>query len=207
MKYCPNCGSPCDNSDIICKFCGTMLEAGAPAQNNPAQPTPPAGNGNQPYPGPGEYGPGGNAPQPGAYGGPPGGGYQGNYGGYNNYSNTYNPQPPVYTGYNIGAKTNSMAIASMVLGIASIPFLMCYGLGAIPAIIAIVLGFVSRSSIKKSGGAESGGGMALAGIVLGIVSIAIVLLILIALAVLFATGVFSGGLSGSGLTSNPSINT
>lgn len=67
-----------------------------------------------------------------------------------------------------GPKTNGMAIASLVLGIVSwIPFLW---IGFIPGLI---LGFVGKSQIERSGGEQGGGGLAVAGIVLGLIGCAI----------------------------------
>ncbi|MGC1378654.1 MAG: DUF4190 domain-containing protein [Anaerolineales bacterium] len=73
------------------------------------------------------------------------------------------------------AKNNTMAIASLVLSIISlvswcfsfISFvgLFCSSLPILPAIAALVTGFVARSQIKTSG--ERGNGMALAGIIMG----------------------------------------
>jgi Domain of unknown function (DUF4190) len=57
--------------------------------------------------------------------------------------------------------TNGLAIASLVCGIVG-----CF---TITAIVAIVLGFVARNQIEKSGGTQQGSGMALAGIILGFV--------------------------------------
>jgi hypothetical protein len=61
-----------------------------------------------------------------------------------------------------GAKTNVMAIVSLVSGIASwvvLPF--------IGAIVAIIAGHVARGQINSSHGAETGDGLALAGLILG----------------------------------------
>ena len=67
-----------------------------------------------------------------------------------------------------GPKTNGMAVASLVLGIVSwIPFLW---IGFIPGLI---LGFVGKSQIDRSGGEQGGGGLAVAGIVLGLIGSAI----------------------------------
>jgi Domain of unknown function (DUF4190) len=54
-----------------------------------------------------------------------------------------------------------LAIASLVCGIVG-----CF---TITAIVAIVLGFVARNQIEKSGGTQQGSGMALAGIILGFI--------------------------------------
>lgn len=76
----------------------------------------------------------------------------------------YGP-PPGYSPYGPPQRrTNGLAIASMVCGIVG----CFYG---IPAIVAIVLGFVARNQIKQN--PQEGAGMALAGIILGFVWIAL----------------------------------
>ncbi len=62
------------------------------------------------------------------------------------------------------ARTNGMAIASLVLGI-----LWLWGLGSL---LALIFGLVGKNQIDSAGGAEGGRGMAIAGIVLGIVGLA-----------------------------------
>ena len=71
------------------------------------------------------------------------------------------PPPQPATPYSAAPKTgaNGLAIASLVCGIVG-----CF---TITAIVAIVLGFVARNQIEKSGGTQQGSGMALAGIILG----------------------------------------
>jgi hypothetical protein len=80
--------------------------------------------------------------------------------------------------------TNGMAIASMVLGIVSFPMMIFYCMGIIPAVLAIVFGFIARAKVKR-GETVVGGGMAMAGIILGVVH-AVLLVFVIALAVAFA---------------------
>ena len=73
------------------------------------------------------------------------------------------------------AKTNVLTIISLVTGIIGfismclgiIPFLgwVCYGIGGLCAVAALVLGFVGMNQAKKNG--EKGRGMAITGIVLG----------------------------------------
>lgn len=80
--------------------------------------------------------------------------------------------------YNNNNGTNGYAIASLVLGILSIPLGCCYGFGLILSILAIIFGIVSR---KSSGGRLSG--MAIGGIicaVLGIITSAVMIIGLIA---------------------------
>lgn len=64
-------------------------------------------------------------------------------------------------------KTNGLAITSLILGIVSIPMLLCYGSGVLFGIAALITGLIARGQINKSGGAQGGGGMALAGIITG----------------------------------------
>lgn len=73
---------------------------------------------------------------------------------YQNPQDPYQPQGP-----------NGLAIASLVLGIISIPTICCYGLGILLGIIGIVLGIVSRKSGTKMSG------MAIAGIILSAIGI------------------------------------
>lgn len=84
------------------------------------------------------------------------------------------PQPP-YAGE---AKTDGKATGSLILGILS---LLC--LSFLAGIPAIVLGHMSRSSIRKSMGRLKGEGMALAGLILGYISIAFIPVVLIIAAI------------------------
>ncbi len=70
-------------------------------------------------------------------------------------------------------QTDGGAIASLVLGIAS--FVLC--MSFITGIPAIVLGHISRSKIRKSGGRLKGDGMALAGLIMGYISLPFILII------------------------------
>ena len=81
------------------------------------------------------------------------------------------PTPPAYGqqpggyGYQPTPRTNGLAIASLVLGIAQI-FLCIIG-----GILALVFGYISRRQIDESGGTQGGRGMAIAGIILGWIGI------------------------------------
>ena len=125
---------------------------------------PPPGYGQQPPAGP----PPGYAQQP----PPPGYGQQ---------------PPPGYGGWGPPPqrRTNGLAIASLVCGIVG----CLYG---IPAIVAIVLGFVARNQIKQSH--QEGSGMALAGIILGFAWLALGVLFL----ALGLSGVFDDSCTGYG---------
>ena len=76
-------------------------------------------------------------------------------------------------------KNNGMAIASMVLGIVAIPLICCRLVGIVPAILAIVFGFLSKKKIAESNGLEIGKGMSLAGIILGFVTVGICAIIIV----------------------------
>ena len=105
---------------------------------------------------------GGGPPPPPGYGGGP-------------------PPPPTFPSVQPGLqpqRTNGLSIASLVLGILSIPLVCSYG---IVAILAIVFGHVALSQIKRSMGAQSGRGMAIAGLVCGYIGLALVVLLIVAL--------------------------
>lgn len=79
-------------------------------------------------------------------------------------------------------RTNSLAVASLVCGLAQ-PFL---GLTTIPA---IVLGYAARGQIRRTG--EDGDGLATAGLVLGWIGAAIAVLVILLLATV--TAAHTGG--------------
>ena len=73
------------------------------------------------------------------------------------------PGPPMWQQRSMPVPNEGKATLSMVMGILS---LFCFG--ALTGLPAVVLGFMSRRDIARSGGALGGGGMAVAGIVSGI---------------------------------------
>ena len=143
--FCFKCGASMPEDATVCPQCA------APVQ---AIPTPPPPAPQQPVtPNPASTSAWLNAPpassqQPAQY--PP---------------QTYRPYQP--------AKTDGGAIASMVLGIASIALCLSF-LAGIPAII---VGHISLSRIKKSMGRLKGEGMALTGLILGYISLPFILII------------------------------
>ena len=119
-----------------------------PADAGPAGPAP-TRTSTPTFPGPAPvYGSGSAAPSSGA--GPFGAGRPYPQHGYGTY--------PVYDAA-IAPKTNGLAVASLVCS--------CAGLFFVPAIPGIVLGFVARAQIKRSGGGQRGDGLAVAGIIVG----------------------------------------
>lgn len=91
----------------------------------------------------------------------------------NDFNNNYNQAPN---------GTNGYAVASLVLGIISIPFGCCYGLGLIFSIISIIFGVVSR---KSNGGKLPG--MSLAGIICSVLGIICSLFMIFAVIVTLST--------------------
>jgi hypothetical protein len=67
-----------------------------------------------------------------------------------------------------GPRTSSMAIISLISGIAA--WLGIFGLGGL---LAIIFGHLAKGEIRKSGGMLTGDGMATAGLILGYANIAI----------------------------------
>ena len=105
------------------------------------------------------------------------------------------PQVPyVFTRYQQQRPTNSLAVASMVFGLAT----PLFGLTAIPAVI---LGHKARGQIRRSG--EKGGGMATTGLVIGWAAIGLFAL-LVALAVLVAASTH-GTSTGTGFGQGPHL--
>ena len=81
------------------------------------------------------------------------------------------------------------AVAAMVLGIVGLVLMCAYFIGIIPAILAVVFGYVARG--QGATGDNPGAGMATAGIIMGWVPIALfvvlmVLLILVMIVTAFA---------------------
>jgi hypothetical protein len=85
----------------------------------------------------------------------------------------YAPQP-YYAQVVVQAKTNGLAIASLVLGICWV-----YWVGSI---LAVIFGHVALAQIARSNGTQNGRGMAIAGLVLGWIGVAVLLIVLIAAA-------------------------
>ena len=83
--------------------------------------------------------------------------------------------------------SNGLAIASLVLGIVSLPSACCYGGGALLGIGSLVLGFLARRQIRESGGTQQGDGLAVAGMVTGGIAIlgGVMWVVLLALGLIF----------------------
>jgi len=90
------------------------------------------------------------------------------------------------------SETNGLSIASMVLGIVSIPLYFCYGAGLLLGIPAIITGFIARNQIKQTGGKQKGNGMALAGIITGGIPVLLGIFALVIIAILLILGPIIG---------------
>lgn len=75
--------------------------------------------------------------------------------------------------------TNNLALASMICGIAGLVLMWFCGIGFLPAVAAVVLGFVGRSQINQAGGTSGGAGLAMTGIITGCVAIGLSVLFLV----------------------------
>ncbi len=95
---------------------------------------------------------------------------------YNYNNNAYSTPNTPLTNNN----SNGFGIASLILGICSIAICCCYGVGAIPAIIGLILGI--RQNKKNANG------IATAGIVLGIIGILLNVVYLIYMIVFLSDG-------------------
>jgi hypothetical protein len=185
-------------------------QAGAPIEpGQAAQPVEPDGThgeaseGIPPYPGSA-----GNPPSttPGSaetaagtsYGGAPGAypGQQGEsqYPSYPQYPPQY-PQYPqypsgAYGGPSVDAKTNGLAVASLVCS--------CVGVLFTPgAILGVIFGFVARSQIRRSQGTQKGDGLALAGIIVGFALIALAIIVVSVAVANQSSGVMGGSVGRS----------
>ena len=91
-------------------------------------------------------------------------------------------------------RTDSTAIAALVVGLISPIAAMFYGVpGVIAGSVALFLGLSSRRRIKRSGGTLHGGGLALAGWIVGLCGI-----VLGAVVAFFLIGLFLAMQSGGG---------
>jgi len=89
----------------------------------------------------------------------------------------WSPPPPPMAYPRTAPPSQALATASMIVGLAGILLSWCFG--PVPAIVALVLGLVALSQIKKSPDKFSGKGMAITGIVVGAITIVFYVLILI----------------------------
>jgi hypothetical protein len=101
---------------------------------------------------------------------------------------------PYGSPYYAPAQTSGKATAVMVLGIVSVALMCGYGIGVIPAIVALVLAPGARREIAESGGRLQGEGQIKAGVIcswvaVGVVAVGIVFVIgLVAITAIGSSG-------------------
>ncbi|HEY2973204.1 MAG TPA: DUF4190 domain-containing protein [Pyrinomonadaceae bacterium] len=95
------------------------------------------------------------------------------------------PPPPAYP----AAPQQSLAIASLVLGIVSVTVGWCCSFGILTAPIALILGIVSLVQVKNEPSKYGGKGLAIGGIVTGSLYLAIVAAIIL----LYGIGILMSG--------------
>ena len=86
------------------------------------------------------------------------------------------PPPPLAYPPSTGP-SQGLAVASMIVGLAGILLSWCFG--PVPGIVALVLGLVALSQIKKSPDKFTGRGYALAGVIIGSLTIAFYVLLVL----------------------------
>jgi len=96
----------------------------------------------------------------------------------------WQPPPPPYRPLN--NPSQSLALASMIVGICGLAFGTC--LGPIPGIVALVMGMVALSKIKNSPHEYSGKPYATAGVIIGAISTVFFLLLLLWMLLAIAFG-------------------
>lgn len=116
--------------------------------------------------------------------------------GQQGYSQPYGYGAPGYPAapypgpaYGYGGPTNSgKATAVMILGICSIVFMWCYGVGVVPAIVALAMSGSAKREIETSGGRLGGLGMVTAGRVTSWIAVGLTVLfvVIIVLVIAFA---------------------
>jgi hypothetical protein len=87
----------------------------------------------------------------------------------------------VYQSVGTTRTTNGMAIASLVLGIVGLVTMVCYFIGVIPGIFAIIFAVLARKQIAQRG--DEGRGMAKAGLICGSISVGVPVLIFVVLVI------------------------
>ena len=145
-----------------------------------AQPPPPVPSSDPPVPygsaagepQPGYYSPEPLSPPPPLYGQAPGPSFPGTPASGMGYGYAPMPYPAVRA-------TNGKAVGALVTGIVSLVLRACCW-GGLLGLVAIPLGVVARSEVKRSFGYQQGEGLALAGIITGAIGLALTVVFVVA---------------------------
>lgn len=164
MKYCPQCHK--EYTEVWITFCsddGTIL---VDTGYSPSQQPPPAGGQRSPFAPPSSEPPPWRSPDPNSPGGwvspsdrPP------------IISPSWQPPPPPSV-YPRQHQSQGLAVASMILGLMGL-FTGMFCLGPVPGIVALILGLIALSQIKKAPQQNGGKPFAIVGIVAGSLSVVV----------------------------------
>jgi len=75
--------------------------------------------------------------------------------------------------------SNGYAVASLVLGLVSVPTVLCMGFGALPGVLGLVFGVKAWRQMESSQTEGRGRSMAVAGVILGAVGAVLGVLFLV----------------------------
>lgn len=98
---------------------------------------------------------------------------------------------PPAAGYAAPQLTNTLAVVSLVCGIASLPLMLACFTGAMPALAAVICGHLGMAEAKQLGGFKRS--WALAGLILGYCAFAFIPLLILLNAILGAADYATGG--------------
>ncbi len=101
--------------------------------------------------------------------------------------------PPQGYGYPPAPQNAGKAVAVLVLGIAGLVLTCSYGIGIIPAIVALALAPGAKREIRASGGQVTGEGLVKAGVICAWVAVGLGLLALVFLGIGLLVAVLSSG--------------
>jgi hypothetical protein len=89
----------------------------------------------------------------------------------------WQPPPPPSPYVPVGQRSEALALASMITGIGGLLLVGCFG--PFPGMVALALGLVAKSQIKKSPEKYAGKGFATAGVITGSISVAFYIILLL----------------------------
>lgn len=94
-------------------------------------------------------------------------------------ANPYQTPAGGYQGQAVYPKTSGLAIASMILGILALILFFTHIFSGIMALLAVIFGHISLSSIRNSRGALTGRGMGITGLITGYLAMLVLVTIIV----------------------------
>jgi hypothetical protein len=76
-----------------------------------------------------------------------------------------------------GSPNNTFGVLALVLGIASLPLVLCFGIGLVSGIAAVILGGLGLHRVNQ--GQATNRGQAMAGLVCGAIAVLAVIVIIV----------------------------